>query len=137
MGDIGVYGGMLDAFPELFQQMHFWVASNKVGGGYIPGKESFVSGILLDVNSNELLRRRIGAGYALDSENQDLLWVSADAPVEAGMFFHHPQDGSVFRIVSSLDKNLPGGFKRFLVERAGGANGLNEEEVPISEGAYM
>ena len=137
MGNVGVYGSMLDAFPELFQQIHVWSASNKVGGGYIPGKDMFISGILLDVNSNELIRRRIGAGYALDAENQDLLWVPADSPVDAGMFFHHPQDGSVFRVVSSLDKNIPGGFKRFLVERAGGANGLNEKEVPISEGVYV
>ena len=137
MGNLAIYGDMLDAFPELFQQMSFWNAAPKVGGGYSKEQSFMINGILLDTNNNAILRRRFGAGYMLDAENQDILWVPLNSPVEVGMFFYHPQDGVVHRVVASLDKTVPGGFKRFIVERVGGANGTNEEVIPVSGGKFL
>lgn len=137
MDDVAAYGSTLDAFPELFRQIHVWTADPQVGGGYSPQAERIISGIFLDSNNNALLRRHIGAGYAIDAENQDILWVPSDVDISVGLFLHHPDDGTVHRVVASLDKSLPGGFRRYLVERVGGANGLNQENIPIREGTYI
>ena len=133
-----VYGDVLTAFPELLQNLHFWEGVPEVGGGYKIGQEVEVSGILLNTASGQhFMSKDYGGGLALDIENEDLLWVQYDAPVRLGLFFHHPYDGTVHRVVKQWDRNQAGGYKRFVTERVNGSNGLNEQYVPVSGGQYL
>ena len=132
------FGDTLGSFPELFTNIHFWESKPKAGGGYSIGEETDVTGILLNsAPGASIFKRNYGGDYGLDASSEDLLWVQADTPVRLGMFFYHPQDGSVCRVIKQYDKSVAGGYKRFVTERVNGSNGTNEKDVPVSNGVYL
>lgn len=135
---MAIYGDSLNAFPELFTNIHCWEGVPKAGGGYDIGQELDVTGIILNLASSPGIQpRNYGDGYALDVETEDLLWVRNDSPIRLGLFLYHPLNGTICRVVRQYDKSLPGGYKRFVIERVNGANGLNNQDIPISGGRYL
>ena len=131
------FGDILGSFPELYSNIHFWAAEPKVGGGYTFGEETDVGGVLLNVTPGQRIASRDYDGYALDAESEDLLWVDSDAPVRLGMFLYHPFEGVVCRVTRQYDKSQAGGYKRFVIERVNGSNGVNEKDVPVSSGVFL
>ena len=117
----GVYGNVLDAFPELFRQTKFWKADPLIGGGYgLPMNEEYYNVIVIDDTGDSLFRHKVASYLALDYENNDVLYTNDDTPIDTGMFLIHPDNGLVHRVVKQLDHSNTGGFSVWGIQRLQG-----------------
>jgi hypothetical protein len=133
----GVYGNMLDSFPELFRHTRFWKQDPIVGAGFGPEYDiNFYDVIIIDDTGDRMVRQKIRDFILLDSDNNDVLYTNDDTPVEMGMFLVHPDNNQVHRIVKALDHNYTGGYCVWGIQKVQGDNGSMRKELTLNEGDF-
>jgi len=133
---MGVYGNMLDAFPELFRPVTFWDRIPKIGAGYDKSEEKVYNVIVLTTTQAGYQTKKAAEYKALDFTNNDVMYSRVQTPIVKGMFLRHPDSGEIFTIDEPLDYGFTGGFNSWGIERVQGANGLNDQEIPVKEGIF-
>jgi hypothetical protein len=133
----GVYGNMLDSFPELFRQTKFWRQDPAVGAGYSTEYDvNIYDVIIIDDTGDRLVRQKIRDFIAVDADNNDVLYTNDSTPVEIGMFLIHPDNGQVHRVVKSLDHNFTGGFCVWGIQKVQGDSGGTHQSLDIKAGTF-
>jgi hypothetical protein len=135
----GVYGNMLDAFPELFRQTKVWRAETNSDGSYgEPYDIRTIAVIVLEDAGDSIARRLISGtgGGVLDTNNHDYCFVPSNEAIVQGQFLNHPFDQGVYRFVIQLDYTMPGGFSAWQIEVVQGVSTERKKQLSIDPGVW-
>lgn len=135
----GIYGDMLDFFPEAFTPVQYFQKQPKVGVGYETQMEGITDVILqMDKAMKLVLEDTVNhKNNVLDLKDEDYIWAPADTPLKPGFFIRKMDTGEMYRIVGKGDWEYYGGFIRFNSELIQGNIDV-ETETPVKpkKGAF-
>lgn len=141
----GVYGNILDYFPELFTPVTFWSATRGPDGEYnappVIDEDGHVDVrtipvIVLNDAGDMIKRKKFVDEWILDSSGNDVLYSYDDVDIRLGDFLIHPHTKEWNRIVARLGYSLPGGFSAWGIERVQGTDKDDTREVKPVEGMF-
>lgn len=124
----GVYGDQLAFFPEQFEPATVFEMSPNVGAGYAKrtnerateGVFQWLKGGTLNIEEHTLVQA------------DTIIFWTYDHLVE-GMFLER-EDGTVFRIVKTMEWDLTGGFYRFAIETVAGVTDTQTTDTEVTDG---
>ena len=130
----GIYGEMLAAFPELFQNVPYYIREPEVGGGYKPPSESGYTDVIIMADKTfiaTLGERAFSSDSSdvLDYGDREFLWAPFDTPLRVGYFVFNMDEEKLYRIISKSDWERYGGFIRFGFEIVQGETSEPDRET--------
>lgn len=114
---MGVYGGFVTCFPELYETMSAWAGD---------GKPYKFRGLYIPENGVQLSRLK----DSIDIAGYDALYIEEKhSPyLKVGMFFKRGDATAVMKIAQDVGYNVAGDFHVYLVQKV---TGVNPEQTAI------
>lgn len=126
----GVYGNLLVAFPEAFEDIVVW--NDKI-------PKHTIRGIFIPTEGDTLKRQKFGKGTtAVQYFEHDRLFVDEeDLPnITIGDHFYDPIDESEMKVIGRVPYSALGGYCIFEVERVTGNDSYHQEPLKVKEGYF-
>lgn len=128
----GVYGNLLNHFPELKIRIDLWEGENK-------SDSVTIIGILFDDDMQGIRAKYVSKGNSA-MEIQDCAHLYVGEPyiekLKYGMFFIHPKEHILMRIVKRIAYDYAGGYTIWQVERVTGTNQLHTGKLNVKEATF-
>ena len=117
----GIYGNILDHFPELFQVVNFWtLTKNKDKEFSSPINAHSIPVITLNAAGDQIKRKKLIDEWLLDNSSNDVIYSYDDADIQLGMYLTHPYTSEVNRVVKRLSYSSTGGMMIWGITRVQG-----------------
>lgn len=137
----GIYGNILDHFPELFRLVTFWEMVRLSGGGFGPKtNERVISVITLNKSGDAIKRKKLVSEWVLDDEGNDVVYSYDSANIALGSYMMHPDTGELNVVMKRLGYSLAGGMKVWGIQKVQGDDYLDPKTLapaPIPAGGVF
>lgn len=133
----GIYGNILDHFPELFQVVNFWtLTKNKDKGFSAPINPHNISVITLNAAGDQIKRKKLVDEWLLDNSSNDVIYSYDDADIQLGMYLTHPYTNEVNRVVKRLSYSSTGGMMIWGITRVQGEDATDPKTLAPKVGQF-
>lgn len=107
----GIYGNILDHFPEMFTLVSFWEMSKLPAGGFsAKSNERNISVITLNKSGDAIKRKKLINEWILDNVGNDIIYAYDSADISLGSYMIHPYTGDLNRVAMKFGYSMAGGL---------------------------
>lgn len=133
----GIYGNILDHFPELFKPVNFWeMTKNKDGGFSSPTNQRSIAVITLNAAGDQIKRKKLIDEWLLDNSSNDVVYSYDDADIQLGSYMTHPYTGEVNKVVKRLSYSSTGGMMIWGIQRVQGEDYQDPKTLLPKAGSF-
>lgn len=133
----GIYGNILDHFPELFSLVTFWEMGRLPSGGFSArSNERDIPVITLNQAGDIIRRKKLIDTWVLDSTGNDVVYSYDDVDIQLGSYMMHPQTGEMNIVARRLGYSLAGGMKVWGIQKVQGDKPDDPKTLKPTEGVF-
>lgn len=117
----GIYGNILDHFPELFVNVLFWEMERLTTKGFGPRVDQRrVPVIVLNDAGDMIKRKKLIDEWVMDNSGNDVMYSYDDAQINMGSYLEHPYTKDLNIIAKKLSYSAVGGMIIWGIQRVQG-----------------
>lgn len=133
----GIYGNVLDHFPELFTSVSFWEMEKLDPKGFGPKtNEREIAVIVLNAAGDQIKRKKLVDEWLLDSASNDVMYSYDDADIKLGTFLVHPHTRETNRVEKRFSYGTTGGMMVWGIQKVQGEDYLDPKTLKPLGGTF-